>query len=271
MDGDRFDTLLRALGSSASRRGVLAALAGMCGLGLVEVSAKRRRGNRGRVPAASAGQDKVTICHHDGQGRIRRITVAERAVQAHLDHGDVVYNGCCTDTECNEGDGGAGGLVCHRGTCCQPATCGRVCTCDTIDQGCGLGLLNCAEDCPDDLICVGPPGRSCCTDASRSECPVGLGCTGDGGDGGGGGGGGGGGDGGGGGGCISTGNPCVDNPECCSGVCGSGFCRNAECGPSGTGCNTFTECCAGNCCGIGGPGVCCAENQACTEEGCVAL
>ena len=36
----------------------------------------------------SAGRSLVDVCHVDGQGRISRITVADAALPAHIDHGD---------------------------------------------------------------------------------------------------------------------------------------------------------------------------------------
>jgi hypothetical protein len=56
MDGNRFDAVVRGLGTGASRRGVLALLAGAAGLGVREVAAKRHRrhGKRQRTAQATA-------------------------------------------------------------------------------------------------------------------------------------------------------------------------------------------------------------------------
>ena len=133
MDGERFDAMLEALSSETSRRGALGMLAGLAGLGLSDVAARRRRkGGKGRgktkdkSKSASQGP-KVTICHRTGSETrpFEVITVAASAVPAHEGHGDLV--GCpnlqVIDFEtcacvCPVAD-----IVCENGQQLDPATC----------------------------------------------------------------------------------------------------------------------------------------------------
>lgn len=46
-----------------------------------------------QVGSALAGQDMVDLCHVTGNGSYQLISVAEPAVEAHLNHGDVEPDG----------------------------------------------------------------------------------------------------------------------------------------------------------------------------------
>jgi hypothetical protein len=73
MDEQRFDRLVKALGRSLNRRGVLGVLAGAVGLGVGEVAAKGQR-SRQRTQAQAA--NKVAVCHYDAD--------ADTYVELHL-------------------------------------------------------------------------------------------------------------------------------------------------------------------------------------------
>ncbi len=92
MDAHQFDRVVRTIGQTISRRGALVALAGVAGIGVGEVTAKRRK--RGR------GTRKVTLCHAAG-GTYHLLNVGKKVVANHLaNHGDYLYGDCCTDAEC---------------------------------------------------------------------------------------------------------------------------------------------------------------------------
>ena len=89
MDADRFDTLLRSLATSPSRRGALRLLAGSPLGSLLmrdplSADAKKKGGGKKKCK----GKAKVTICHK-GQ----TIQVSSCALKAHQKHGDTV--GAC--------------------------------------------------------------------------------------------------------------------------------------------------------------------------------
>lgn len=97
MVSERFDTVVRALSNGATRRGALGMLAGLAGLGVSGVAAKRRgRGTRSSTRHALAREaqsaEKVTICHRTTSRKhaFQVITVDARAVPAHEAHGDMV-------------------------------------------------------------------------------------------------------------------------------------------------------------------------------------
>lgn len=44
----------------------------------------------GRITASAGNNEKVTICHREGNGSSHAITVSINAVPAHLAHGDAI-------------------------------------------------------------------------------------------------------------------------------------------------------------------------------------
>ena len=135
MHSNRFDGLTRTLAATASRRWILAALAG----GLVSTLGSRRVG---------ATDDKVRICHKttSDTNPFVEIEVAASAVADHLAHGDFHRNGCCVDDDCANGERCVDGSC--RGTCAGAAEvcridddcCGALC-CDLhriCDNDCGF-------------------------------------------------------------------------------------------------------------------------------------
>ncbi len=144
MDDHKFDAVLRALGATTTRRGVVVALAGVVALPGAETRGKRRgrrqqtrRQTRSSLQTAAAKGQKVSICHRTGSSKkpFQVITVDENAVSAHAAHGDLV--GCvsgeildlneCT-CMCAFGDPGLG--------CDPPCACGEVCkVVDADDAG----------------------------------------------------------------------------------------------------------------------------------------
>lgn len=179
MDADRFDSLLRSLSGTPSRRNALRLLAGtavssLLTLGAVPTEAKKGgngkgkgkgKGKRNDKGNKGKGQENVTLCH-DGQ----TITVSASSQQAHLAHGDTV--GACQspppppppaeDEDRDEveakpicpADGSAVNCpTCHEarygpdgvgdGGCCTPGGRPRDCAaCTEANQGfCGAGSL----------------------------------------------------------------------------------------------------------------------------------
>jgi hypothetical protein len=109
MDDRTFDDLARALGSGRSRRGLLKAIGGAA-LGMVGASATSR--------GVFANAGKVGICHVDGQGRFRHISVNANAVSAHLAHGDYLADIANDPDNC-----GACGNVCEDADACTTSSC----------------------------------------------------------------------------------------------------------------------------------------------------
>jgi hypothetical protein len=280
MDDTRFDTWVRVVGGSVTRRGALGLLAGLVGLGLSETAAKRRQGKRRRRQrdrrvATEKANEKVTLCHRTGNGSFHPITVGVSAVPAHLNHGDfprasAEANGCCTDADCTHLDGGANGQVCNQGTgaCCLPLSpqqiierCAQQCTCGDIETTCGLVSCNAAMACPVGMSCVSAASTSgaflqCCPPPGSGGGGGGVGGVGSGcgnpivcpGTGGGSGGAGNPGGGGGCGGDAGTG---------CGGGGGGG--GNPGCRGAGTSCAVDTECCSGHCGSAPGMPLCVSE------------
>jgi hypothetical protein len=135
MDNERFDDLVRRLGSapltrSRAIRGLAGgALALLTGATLLSDSAdarkKRHRTRRRkarlqaqRAPQADAG--KVTICHHTGSetNPIVKITVSANAAEAHVDnHGDFIFRNCCEDSDCSDDGDSCTREICVAGVC----------------------------------------------------------------------------------------------------------------------------------------------------------
>lgn len=91
MDADRFETLLRAIPHSPSRRGALRVLVGAFAAVLPVLARSPAGAKKGRNKRGKKGkkvQRKVTICH---QGQTKR--VARSAVKIHRNHGDTM--GAC--------------------------------------------------------------------------------------------------------------------------------------------------------------------------------
>ncbi len=162
MDGQRFDSLARAMATATSRRDVLlGALAG--GFGALIGGGRR----------AGAKPQKVAICHFtdDPAHPYEVISVAQPAVQAHLGHHDSLLSEveCCTNADCDDGD------PCTYDVC---GTMTRICyhdpipTCAPCGDGCG-GESCCGDHCcTEGSVCMindlGQP--SCCEPCGDTFC-----------------------------------------------------------------------------------------------------
>ena len=109
MDDHQLDDIARSLASATSRRTFVRAMVGAATAGLL--------GLTGRA-AGAAKPEKVAICHRDNDnGSYKIIEVSEKALPAHLKHGDEQYVNCCTDVDCGSGafcDGGrCSEDICH--------------------------------------------------------------------------------------------------------------------------------------------------------------
>ena len=147
MDSDRFDTLIRALTTTRSRRGAVRLLAGSALGSLLTVGTlsteARKGGKKGK-------KGKVTICHN-GQ----TIRVSKSALKGHKKHGDT-DGPCPPPFTCggHEDDGKpcGSGQQCSGGVCGTPPNCLRreaACTvggqpscCSRI--GCDAGSQTCS-------------------------------------------------------------------------------------------------------------------------------
>lgn len=94
--------------------------------------------------AAMAGQPQVIVCHFPpGQPEnVQAITVAERAVPAHLAHGDTLGILQC----------GGDSVLC-------------------VPEGCGFGCVSCCPPCSE---CPPPPPEQCV--GAACSCEPGCGC-----------------------------------------------------------------------------------------------
>lgn len=115
MDDKRFDTMIKGLTKTTSRRQVFGGLLGgaaatLAGVGVLEAkkggNGKAKGPKNGEGPKNGKGKKgKTTFCHRTGNG-YHAITVSQSARKAHLGHGDVectphpcrTYTGSCTDT-----------------------------------------------------------------------------------------------------------------------------------------------------------------------------
>ncbi len=103
------------------------------------------------APNASAdGEAKSTVCHIDGKGRVRALSVADVAVDAHLDHGD---------PEAGDPVPGFDGFV--YGETCEPT----LAVFDRDNDGAGDDVDNCPDHFnPDQLDFYGSPAGDACED-----------------------------------------------------------------------------------------------------------
>lgn len=233
MEDERFDAAIRSLGTGATRRGVLGLLAGLTGLGLDEVAAKRRRRNKAqkgrnngpRAQAAKAG--KVDVCHYDaGANTYVRINISQNGWDnGHSKHDNDYLRGggCCTTADCT----------------------GEFEECVHTIGGNGARSGACVVDCsavPNGTACDTQAGRGRCCGGSCLNTQTDLNN------------------------CGACGNVCTAPPNgsatCSNGVCGF-TCNFSPCGgtccPSGQncspdGCCTFVR----DACDPDGPNTCCA-------------
>jgi hypothetical protein len=139
MDAQRFDRFTRRLARAGSRREFLQFGASVPVVALV---------GKGRSkPASLETEAKVTLCHKPGTPESEVITVADSAVAAHFEHGDIVRVDCCPGDTCLDpfASCGGGGVPGRCG--CTPTTCEALkLSCGTADDGCG-GEVDCGPCC----------------------------------------------------------------------------------------------------------------------------
>ena len=201
--------------------------------------------------AASAAEDKVTICHlPPGNPKNRQtIIVGSSAVAAHLKHGDSLGacpSGCqlnansCDDTNsCTEDMCLSDGTCSHKAVNCND---GNICTVDACDPSAGCTNVpvpasnqtpcNDGNACTTSDICAngtckGSPVPGCCT--TGADCSDSNACTDD----------------------TCTGNVCYNPPKTCT---SDNKCLAAYCDPQTGGCATTP--------------VSCEDNNVCTDDTC---
>jgi hypothetical protein len=194
MVADRFETLLRSLSQTPSRRNALRLLAGSALGGLMtreagHALAKKGGKGKGKGKNKRRKKDRVTLCH---QGKT--IAVSKSAQKAHLAHGDSIGR-CRTtnqpaDVTCSDGitNGSETDVDCGGGTCPRCAT-GKTCASrnDCASARCDLGACEqCADpntDCGTDVgggMCGcrdHESGQRFCTKIAGRLLPVGTPCT----------------------------------------------------------------------------------------------
>jgi hypothetical protein len=161
MDDIRFDRLARVLGSGATRRGLVGALAAFAGL---EVSASAKRGRSRSRAAGKRGKpqkpEKVLVCHKPGTPAQQTLSIASPAVAAHLRHGDHL-GACCP-----------GDQVFCNGRCCPPPPQGGKAMC-CPDGSCGCAERCCGNNCFYDNFGGNEPAiEFCCVAPDWSVCPT---------------------------------------------------------------------------------------------------
>jgi hypothetical protein len=169
MDADRFDTLLRTLSTSPTRRGALRLLAGTALAGLLAVDtgtadAKKGggKGNGGKKgKGKKRGHKKVTVCHK-GQTK----DIPKPALTGHLGHGDSlgpcgstpppgptcsdqVKNGSETDVDCG---GGTCPRCVNEQKCVSQDDCASALCVSGVCKTCGLDT-DCGIDAAGSCIC----------------------------------------------------------------------------------------------------------------------
>lgn len=154
MDGRHFDEMTKKLALGTSRRNVLRGLIG----GGAAIAGLKIAG----PAAAQAG--KTVICHvpPGNPGNVQKISVGNPSLTAHLAHGDSIYGGCCTDSDCAAMTGACGVLV----GCLIDDDNVSACVYQTDNSYCAdaCGDLECCEGyCADSFICAvrGKPGAEC--------------------------------------------------------------------------------------------------------------
>ena len=161
MDHKQFDTLLRSLSQSPSRRHALGLLAGSTFgglLALVAVGTEAKNGGHGKGKGKGKNKKgkKVTICHWG-----KTITVSKSAQKAHLAHGDTLGR-CPSGPTCSDGitNGSETDVDCG-GTCPRCAT-GKTCASrsDCASARCDAGICKTCND----------PNTDCGTDLGGGQC-----------------------------------------------------------------------------------------------------
>jgi hypothetical protein len=171
MDADRFDTLLRSLAQTPSRRGALRVLAGSVLAGLVTVDGDN-----------SDAHNPLKKCKKkSGKAKKKCLTKAK----AHnATHATASCTRNCAGKTCGaDGCGGGCGVACTGGRTCQNGTCrcpgGTELCNDTCVAPCGPGTQRTSSTCTccktQASPCSAPgPDSSCCSGVCRGSCNGGF-------------------------------------------------------------------------------------------------
>lgn len=203
MDAERFDTLLRSLSDTPSRRGALRLLAGsalgsLLTFGWVSTDAKKGGKGKSKGKGKKKSKQKVTICH-SGQ----TIRVSQSAWKAHEKHGDS-FGACATPNPPGPPPPPSGpppppsppppplgppppppGPICGalfascdvNEECCSdicfPFSTPKMCGCAAFEQACEVNANCCSGTCTGNTCTCHEEGVICGTDA---DCCAQLRC-----------------------------------------------------------------------------------------------
>jgi Stigma-specific protein, Stig1 len=215
MDGDRFDSLTRALGSGRSRRSVVKGLGkgiGAAALGAVGLS------RLGKAEAAGGGNSACahfcTAAFPPGPARGQCVSDAAHGTGACVACGaDITHfcNGVCVNPATDVNNCGACGNVCSA-----PANATATCASGTCGFTCASGFTLCNGACVNEQTDTNNCG-SC-----GNVCPTGASCAND----------------------VCA---CPSSQTACGGACVDTTSDSNNCGACGTACGGGDVCTAGQC------------------------
>src|SRR6476661_1007010 len=256
MDGQCFDDLARLIGSGATRRRVLQALAGGVGSFLLGNNPARAQctnpdtcqadsecclGYACDAPSSTCTEVLPDPCGSDGVSCASDADCCIGSCIGGICQCQAAGGPCTVASECCLLDGQT---MCINGACGTCHTDGAVCTAtaDCCQGECFQGV--CATCRGDSSPCADP--SECC----NGDCFNGI-CVS----------------------CRQTGNPCDAGHVCCGGFCVGGAC--VTCKDSGSACADASECCSGDCyngacAACRPPGAQCTDGTTCCgAAGCV--
>jgi hypothetical protein len=214
MDAGRFDSIIRSLGGSSTRRSLVGLLAGVT-VGVAGAEASARRGHGKRKPGAEGpcgdGSRKDNICSNDsdcctgicktglknkdGEGRCRCVRKGK---------------------ECTEDKNCCGGRTCVGGVCGGSTPPPPVCDATSCPEGCcamGLGVPYAGQN----SAGCGTGGAACTPCASSSDACTNGACVAS---------------------CTLNADSCSGETCCAGNTCNTGYCRT----PVGGACNGNDGC-----------------------------
>ena len=256
MEDQRFDGLVRAIGSGTSRRGALGLLAGIVGLGLDEVSArakhhgkqqgkgKHKQKGKGKQQAQGTPKPKCTLSKTCAKWCASTFG-ARTAAASQCTSAAHKCTGVCGDaTSSCQGGGKPGSTVCCTKLAsggCDPTKAVSCVDTGSDPSNCGTCGNACTGTTP---ICA---TTGCVACSNSNPCPAG--------------------------GCCTTSGACVANGDICAGNgtdCSTATCQSGVCQGTPVSCTAPATCCpagtpaAGECRRLAGTGPCSSDDECCS-------